>query len=357
MKASRAGHPSLPSLFFLAFLAGWVLPGCTRYVEVDRGPQAYYQTGFPVYDTSDRLRTIMESVKPIRMNATYRTYEFTEEDAPDEGEALNDDRLGRASDTLEVDLSRRAAAVVVGASREKVVLMTANHAVHFPDTVVEHFASERTASGGRQDVRRIRSVSVLTRSTRWVTGLADLEFFEVLASDERRDLAFVGLEYPQDEQPGDLPILSVPEGEPDRLVWGSFVYVMGFPSGYPMVTRGIVSNPEEQYDAARSFLIDGVWNEGMSGGPVLAVRGEGNALEWVGMARAAAVTVEHQLAPAEGAEDEYEPWVPYEGPLYLEEARRILYGITLSISMDTIRRFVDEHRHEVEERGYELGRF
>ena len=32
-------------------------------------------------------------------------------------------------------------------------------------------------------------------------------------------------------------------GDASRLTWGSFVYVLGYPQGYPMVTRGIVSLP------------------------------------------------------------------------------------------------------------------
>jgi hypothetical protein len=223
--------------------------------------------------------------------------------------------------------------------------------------LVDFFPPKEPPPEGWGEKRRIQSVSILVERITWVVGLPELGSVEVLASDNEGDLVFLGVEYPEERVRRDLPVLDVPLGDPARLSWGSFVYVLGFPAGYRMVTRGIVSDPRDESDLTRSFTIDGVWNRGMSGGLVLAIRGDGGGLEWVGLARAAAVGTERRLVPEEGAETQYEPWVPYDGRIYLEETQRILYGITLSISLTAIRRFADQYRDRLGEQGYALSRF
>lgn len=345
-----------PAILIGTFLAN----GCTRYVPVERGPQAYYRTGFPTFDTSERLERILESVMALRVTAKYRSFRFAPDAAPVEGDPIDDAQLRQAADTTEMEVSRRATAIVVGVDGNKILLLSTHHAVQVPDTLVEHF---RTEPAGERDSpealgspggRRIRSVSVLTGTASWGVGPEELHFFEVLASDERSDLAFLGIEHPDGEAGSRMSVLPALAGISSRLSWGSFVYILGYPAGYPMVTRGVVSRLKRTSDADGGFIVDGVGNRGMSGGPILAIRGDSDSVEWVGMARAAAVEVEHRLVPEEGAEEERDPGIPYDGPIYLQEIRRMLSGITLSISMDEIRRFADEHRRELEERGYRL---
>lgn len=349
-----ATRTALPTLVLVGLLAGLVATGCTRYVEADRGPQAYYQTGFPIHDTSRDLERTLESVKRIRVNTLYLTYLFDEATAPPETAPINEGMLAMASDTLVSDQSRAATAVLVSKAEGRLILLTAGHAVHFPDTLVERYGVEETGAvvGG---IRRLRSVSILTQRTNWVVGLPELDPFRVLARDEVSDLAFIGVDYGELPEAGGPRVLSQEPGRPDRLSWGSFVYVLGYPSGYPMVTRGIVSDPRGE--EAGAFVIDGLWNEGMSGGLILAVRGDGSGMEWVGMARAAAARTEEVLVPEEGAHDLREPWMPYAGPIFLEEVRRIQYGITLAVPMHAIRRFADRHRSNLREDGFELPRF
>ena len=95
----------------------------------------------------------------------------------------------------------------------------------------------------------------------------------------------------------------------------------------------------------------------MSGAPILAVRGEGGGLEWVGIARAASARTEYRLVVEEGAERTQDPLRPYEGPIYLQPVQEIRYGITFSVPMDVIRRFLDEHQSLMRDRGYPLPSF
>jgi hypothetical protein len=110
-------------------------------------------------------------------------------------------------------------------------------------------------------------------------------------------------------------------------------------------------------EATASFLIDGLWNEGISGGPILAVRGQDGSLEWVGIARAAAGRLEHRLTPDPESIQALDQRQLYEGRIYLEEIQRILYGISLSVPMTTIREFINRNRADLRRRGWEVPRF
>lgn len=329
--------------------------GCVREIHIEGGPQAYYQTAFPRSDAARQLEEILESVARITVSSVYRTYVFAEESAPLASDPLDDSLLARAVDTVTVDRSRAATAVLLSESDGNLLLLTASHAVHSPDTVLQHYGPARPPSPEAAALQRVRSISILVQRTNWLVGQPDLTTFEVLARDELNDLAFLGARIPAHADWSEIHPLPVSMGQSERLSWGSFVYVLGFPAGYPMVTRGIVSDPLGE--ASRSFVVDGLWNEGMSGGLILALRGEGEELEWVGMARAAAAQTEHRLAPAEGIEAELQPWMPYEGPLFLEEVRRIQYGITLSVPTSVIRSFSSQHRPVLEAQEYRVPRF
>ncbi|MEX2583639.1 MAG: serine protease [Gemmatimonadota bacterium] len=333
------------------------------------GGHAYYQTAFPAYDTSEILGRTFESVKRIQTTAIYETYTFAPNDAPTEGEVGEPDILRSAVDTTSFPHERAATAVVLSSSSGNVALLTANHALEFPDRIIQFFDDENGRAGAAArppGSRLVESISIKTHQTNWLLG-ATLEPFEVLERDPIRDLALIGVREPLERtRAGPIPgipleerarriqVLSLPAGESQRLSWGSFVYVIGYPKGYPMVTRGIVSTPDER--TSGTFLVDGLWNRGSSGGLILAVRGDGRGLEWVGMARGAAATTEIRLVPEERTESPGGVRRPYEGRIFLEEYRGVDYGITFSVPMHEIRRFLNERRPALAQRGFVLPR-
>jgi len=342
-----------------ALLIGATGTACTQYVEVirDRGPQAHYQTAFPLQDASGPLTEGFRSVKRVQASAVYLTYLFGEEAAPSEvGLDLTRD-LALAVDTVSTLRERAATAVVISGTEDRRLLVTVDHVIHFPDTVVTYFEEEEGAPPpppAGAPPRRVASVSIRTVQTNWVLDPPFLESFEVLARDASADLALLSVRLPSGDGVDPAPPLRLAAGDPTRLSWGSFVYVLGYPRGYPMVTRGIVSVPEEL--TAGSFLVDGLWNPGMSGGPILAVRGDGGGLEWVGIARAASGALEARVVPEPRALERNDLRLPYEGPLFLEEFRRVEYGITHAVPMTEIRAFLEAHRAELSRRGYTLPR-
>ena len=345
------------------------LVGCSGGLAPGPGPQAHYQTAFPQYDTSGELEQVFASVRRILAEVTYETYLYPLESAPTEADLQDPAFQIAAPDTVVSQQDRAATAIILARRGRRFTLLTVDHGTHFPDTIVDFFPRERPVDGRlppvraperpgepepRPEPRRVERISVKTAEVFRIFGLPDLRSFQVLARSPFDDLALLGVEYPAGLEPGEDRVLPIPAGESERLSWGSFVYVMGYPQGYPMVTRGIVSAPGDP--VLGSFLVDGLWNRGMSGGAILALRGDGSGVEWVGMARAAAASRETRLRPEHEELEREELGRRYDGPLYLDQVSRIQYGITLSIPMSTIRGFLDRERERLDTLGYSVPR-
>jgi len=332
-------------------LIAFCVVGCVRYVNEEALPQAYYRTGSPRRDVSRDLERILEWVLQIRVVATYTTYVYSSEDPPTIGQLRRTGVIEGAESVRVLDRSRSATAVLVSRSDRRLLFLTAGHAVHVPDSVASFLDAEEGGLADAPDTRRVRSIGILRSRENFVVGLPGLEPFRVLAHDAERDLAFLGMQYPPDEDLTRVRVLSAEPGDSRRLSWGSHVYMVGYPAGYRMVTQGIVSDPET--DLAASFVVDGLGHEGMSGSPIFAVTGDNESLEWVGVARAAAVAMEEELVAERGAEV-HDPWIPYRGPIYLRPVARPHLGITLSTSIRQVQAFISEHRNRLREMGYAL---
>ena len=360
LTASAVRHVAgrLPRRLTLAFLVASLTPaGCTRYVDVDSdlGPRAYYRTGSPVRDVSGALERVTASVVQILVQRSYETYLFAEDNAPTtvQLQSPGSDVRVLAVDTVSSRETAGSTGVVIASLPRKLTILTTDHATHFPDTIVRYFGAEGRGAGLEPDQRAIERISIKTQQANTVRDPPYADSFEILARSPAEDLALIGVTFTYAVSSRDRPPSRLAAGDPRRLSLGSLVYAIGHPAGFQMVTHGIVSDRGPN----ASFLIDGLWNEGMSGAPILAVRGEGGGLEWVGIARAASARTEYRLVVEEGAERTQDPLRPYEGPVYLQPVQEIRYGITFSVPLDVIRRFLDEHDSLMRDRGYPLPSF
>jgi len=330
-----------------------VLVGCApRQVIVERAPQAHYQTSFPLHDTSRELERAFASLHRIAYTGEYHTHIFPLEAGITEADLADPAILDRAVESFFETESKRGTGVVLARSGNRVALVTNDHVVRFPRLRIHHFDEE---PGTPRASRRVASVSLRTREWGGLFDHPALGSFEVLARDSIDDIAVAELRLPDLDTSDRFPPIGIPPGDPRRLNWGSFVYVLGYPSGFPLVTRAIVSDPD--HDGRGGFLTDGLWNEGISGGAILAIRGETGQLEWVGMTRAGAGAWEVRLQPQGDEEIEDEVGILYRGPIYAERILRIQYGITHPVSMTAMRDFLDRHREMLRRRGYDVRRF
>ena len=86
--------------------------------------------------------------------------------------------------------------------------------------------------------------------------------------DEKNDIAILSKEFSTPPKLH-IPVFRYPIGKARELEWGSFIYLIGYPKGYKIITKGIVSDPDR--DRQGSFLIDALFNSGLSGGILLAI--------------------------------------------------------------------------------------
>jgi hypothetical protein len=317
-------------------------------VATERGPQAYYQTGYPEHDTSRDLERAFSSVKQISFTAEYRTYVFR----PEAGVTEADVRAGRfraqADSSFPESFSKAGTATIIARSGTKVTLLTTDHVVHLPELRISFYDE-----GPRADPagpRAVATASVLTSERGTLIPHPGRGPLQVLARDEQTDLAVLGMELGAQSDTTLFPPLAFQTGDARRLSWGSFLYVLGYPGGYRMVTRSIVSNPN--WDGRGAFISDGLWNEGISGGLILAVRSETGNLEPVGLARAGAATTELRLQPDTLAAATSGETRRYEGMLFVESVLRIQYGITLPVSMTAVVDFIERNRAALRARGF-----
>ena len=286
----------------------------------------------------DQIKDSFESIKRIHNTVTYQTYVFDPANYPtrQEVETLGPQALAIDTDT---DSHSTAGTVTVLANHQrKTTFLTAAHVVSFADTIW-HRAENRN---------RVEAMSVKTSLVHFMFVDNGLHTLDVAITDSRRDLALMVLDWTEESNP-QLEALSLQPGDHEELDWTDMVYALGYPRGFQMVTRGMVS--KFTTIPRRSFVIDAPFNRGFSGGLLFTVRRDGTGLNWVGMLSAAYAETEYFISPGEINEDDYNPNVEYDGPLYMQRERRLNYGITYAIGMEEIGGFFRENSDAIRRLG------
>ena len=331
-------------LFFL--FVGMVPVSCShKGMPVER--QAFpsdgkYDTGPPVQGVARQLDLIARSVYRVNVIAFYETFTFDKEARITPGLLKTTGLSGKAVGHTVSSKTVLGTASVIYAEEGRAVLLTCAHVVNFPDTLVAYFPD---------DSGFVRSVAVKLKQKNFVAGLEDPNV-KILAADKENDIALLEAHVSPVEN---IQVMPFPLGKPSELTWGTFVYVMGFPQGEKTVESGMVSRAEKNNDSF--FLTNAIFNRGISGGPVFAVRDGAGGFEWVGMAKSAPATDIVYLEPAVNKNDIYSKSEPYRGKLLINKKKVINYGITYSVSMEEIVRFVQRIGPELERDGFDVQQF
>jgi hypothetical protein len=120
-----------------------------------------------------------------------------------------------------------------------------------------------------------------------------------------------------------------------------------------MITSGVVSQPERDDDHA--FLVDVVFNLGMSGAPVFARRKESAVYEWVGVVTSGSAGSEYILVPStKEAQRSIETGDPFEGDVFASRVKRLRYGITMAVSVESVQQLVEDNSGWLYLKGYRL---
>ncbi len=337
----------------LAVTLSAVLLSCSGTVYRDVYPtllDGKYDSEFPYRGCSVELEKISESVRMLNSVAYYWTVPFDEKDRV-RLQDINDQTLQRGAANSRYDnRSTSGTATIIYQSGKKVALLTCAHIIEFPDTVVSYFVRP---DGSRTEY--VSGVSIRQKQVNYVASLPEGGELEVLAIDRSVDVAILGREF-QKEPERPLPVFSYPCGSGRELEWGSFVYLFGYPAGWKMVTKGIVSDPNR--DKGRTFLVDAALTMGASGGIALAVRDGVPNFELVGLVRLVKAQSLLLLTPVkEDRTAEYDPVTPYTGPVYVEKKIDVQYGITQVTSIDVVKDFVTGRKEALEKKGFFLDAF
>jgi S1-C subfamily serine protease len=223
--------------------------------------------------------------------------------------------------------------------------MTCGHVVDFSDTLITRYVGS--------DYRItpfIRSISIKTNQLIFLNEVGGGIALDVLALDRSADLAILGQKI-DPRQSIALPVFSYPLGKSKDLEWGSFVYVFGYPAGYRMVTKGIVSLSAKPQG---SFVVDAVVSPGSSGSIALAIRDGVPNFELVGMIKMIPAQTTYVLTPSKDGDVEYDPIEPYHGEVFVQRKAEIQQGIAVAIPTETIVAFIEKNRFRLSQQGYDL---
>ncbi|HKJ44185.1 MAG TPA: serine protease [Balneolales bacterium] len=324
-------------------------PAPQQQIQQKQEPPGVYDSAFPTKNSSIEISHIFNSIKRINSTVYYNTYLFDMKDKITDKtlDTMNVRKL--ASDVVSTTQSAAGTATIIEKSNQGVALLTCAHIITFPDTVVNYFKRPNLTV-----TNYIKSVSFKEREGNIILDLPDLGHFKVLARDPISDIAVLGADVSEFTDQN-IQVFNYPIGEPHDLQWGSFVYILGYPQGYQMVTRALVSQPDRNNYG--SFILDALFNKGFSGGLVLAIRGGVPNFEWVGMANSATAKVDYVMVPEDSKIDLYDSYTPYKGDIYIDHKTHIEYGITQAVSMDRIKKFLKRHRKELGKEGYNFSRF
>jgi len=309
-----------------------------------------YDSEFPYRGSSEELESVSQCVKRINSTCFFKTYIFNQSDnitLKDIKEKPLDDL---AAETGYADQSSAGTGTIIYYANGKVALLTCAHIVSYPDTIISFVPD---ASGNPTEY--IESILIKTNQSVYAAGFPEGSKLEILAIDEKKDIALIGRDY-HSLANHIFPALNYPIGEAEKLEWGSFVYIFSYPMNFQMVTKALVSSPN--YDDDGSFILDAVINKGSSGGIVLAIKDGVPNFELVGIIQWAPGDENNVIAPEKRKNNQpYNTIVPYEGKLFVKRNLDIKYGIAKVISINAIVTFLEENRVSLDNQGYYLQKF
>lgn len=339
------------------YLCLTVLVSCSsnkKVVQVETSPDreiAWQQPEFydaiqPKIDPSSHYEQFSEVIKRIQVTTYYTTYYFKENQRVTPAMLMYQKAEKLARQKHDFNHSKSGTAVALQQRNDKLILITCDHIVNVPDTI---FVFESELKAGKNSP--LKSITVLNRKDYFLFGAPRLNDFTVLAGNKDIDLALIMSEVPTDFY-YTIPVVEIPLGDEKRLKWGSLVYSFGFPVGHKMMVNGMVSNPIE--DASSTYTHNALFNRGLSGGMVIALRGDVPNFEWVGISNASSATTEYVLKPSQKLTFEQEERQVYTDTLFVERQIVINQGISKTIKPSVIRQFLRDNLSVIENEGFNL---
>jgi hypothetical protein len=334
--------------FLLVTVASLSLFSCSSSVYKDVYPtllDGRYDSEFPYRGCSKQLEEISETVKRVSVMANYKTYYFGRDDSVRVSDISK--RLLELKDATVSFQSQSVAgtATIIYGENNRIAVLTCAHVVDFSDTIITRYSGP-----DYRPTPFVRSLAIKTNQLMFLNEVAGGVSLEILAFDRVADLAILGQKLDPDRN-YHVPVFHYPLGKSKELEWGSFVYMFGYPGGYRMVTKGIVSLPRMPQGA---FVVDAVISPGASGSIALAIRDGVPNFELVGIVKMVPGQTTYVLAPSTTGQVEYDPEEPYHGDAFVQRKPEIHPGISMAIPTEAIISFIENNSSVLQKKGYDL---
>jgi hypothetical protein len=338
--------------FYIIILFCYLLISCSgnREITIKNNFDGKYDFVEQNEGSSQSFEEMWKSVKLINSIAYYNSYSFSyEENITSEKILQNRIDFQQFSKSFFTDNSAGTATIITN-NNGNLLLLTCAHVVNFPDTIITYFVDK-----AGDPLESIESFSIKIDQDNYISDLPDNGYVNIITIDEGLDAALMGGKFLSNELLKHKPLL-FNFGNSDELDWGNKVYIFGYPMNRKMITSGMVSLYESNPD--NYFLIDAVFNRGMSGGIVMSVRDGAPNYEFVGMIKSSPADSKIVVKPY-GIEDEYSniPKGVFKGKLKIEVEKEMKYGISKVISINAIKNFITENRDVIKDAGFDLPRF
>lgn len=306
-----------------------------------------YTSSFPQKDVTEELKKAQQSVIRIVSTAFYNNYAFAQ-DYITLDDIKTNGPMKISIDQFSSEESTAGTTIILDQNRENSLLLTCEHVISFPDTAITYFENENLPPQ-----KYVKSISIKQRQNNLAFIGNEMESYEIIAANERLDLALLRIPIGRNKNLDQHKIMAKP-GNSNMLQLGSFLYILGFPKGYAMITRGLASSSESWND--RFFVTDATFNPGISGGLILASRNNFKSFEWVGIASSASATRKSVLVPRPITEKYSRAARPYSDSVFVQRQTRINYGITQAVPINKIKEFLRNNEDAISRNGFSLDR-
>ncbi len=333
-------------LFCFSLLLGSCSPKKVEVVSSEAVIQGdgMYDSEMPSKSIAPYIEHISSTVKKLNVVAFYMKYEFAPGVIKSKADLTKANILLHALSSKVDSESVSGTVTVVYAQNGLVGMLTADHILDFPDTVIGWYRNESLGIGG---------VAIKMSQKNFVAGIPESSEVEIVLRDKEHDIAF--LKKKRETQGVSIPVFNYPLGNIRYLDWASVVYIVGYPLGNLMVTQAIASKPRNRQVA--KFITDAIFNHGISGSPVVALRDGVPNFELVGMAVSTSAKNLLYLRPYHYDESVMPTEEIYQGDMVVARQRVINYGVTYSVSVNTIVDFLKINKLKLEKEGFNVDLF
>ncbi len=328
----------------------FILSACSQKqtLLVHNQADGKYDSEFPSTPVTEAVRKAAQSVILLNSLFFYQGYEFDYEDKITRADIRSNKFPGQSERPIIYEQPSAGTATLIYNKNGKMAFLTCSHTVNAKDTLLTFYKI------GEKDSEYISAMFILVKKQINLVTIPGNEPVEILAADDKKDIALIGKKVDPKKARGFF-VFPYPLGYAGELDWASIVYVIGYPYGKKMVGQALVSSPN--YDWDHSFLIDATLYRGVSGAVVMALRDGAPNFELVGIARALSAETLYYIGP----EDIYKKkGVPvrreYSGKLYIEPHLKVAYGLTFTVSAESIRDFFARNRTKLKAKGYDFAK-